>query len=203
MVCSPGTTFDRSFSDSIGGIGPKSKLRSESHNDFFRGFEGSLTTHKNKNSQSLEEPMTPSVVISFEAETSKRYSGGKSRPQSLVSLSDYPCVTPASSSGHRHTATLQGRLNWSQQSRDSCCSTTSLQRAFETGGHSKGGLGVGGGLHLPSARYQCSKSCSILYKQNCLICRSKTHLSKEDLVGSENCLDIREDQMLHIKILKN
>jgi hypothetical protein len=159
MVCSPGTTFDRSFSDSTGGIGigPKSKVRSESHNDdFFKGFDGSLLAeYKNKNSQSLEEPMTPSVVISFEAETCHRYSSGgggggrKSRPQSLVSLSDYPCLTPASG-GQRHMATpLQGRLNWSQQSRDSCCSTTSLQRGFEMGALNKGG---GGGLHLPAGR---------------------------------------------------
>ena len=113
MVCSPGTTFDRSFSDSIGdggGIGNKPRLRSESHTDFFKPV---LELGPHKTSQSLEEPMTPSVVISFEAEA-----GRKSRPHSLVSLSDYPCVSNVTM-GPRHPALLHGRHNWSEQSRDS------------------------------------------------------------------------------------
>lgn len=125
-----------------------------------------------KNSQSLEEPMTPSVVISFEAETSHLASQSdvqnKSRPHSLVSLSDFPYVPTASSSQHhtptpissqRHTV-MHNRQNWSEQSRDSCCSTTSLQRAFEQGSYNKGA--VGGGLHLPSGRSPHGRSMSSL-----------------------------------------
>lgn len=160
MVCSPGTAFDRSFSDSVNGIGAKSRLRSESNNDFFKP---SLELVPHKTTQSLEEPMTPSVVISFEAETNK-----KSRPQSLLSLSDYPCATTVTM-GQRHTALQRGRLNWSEQSRDSCSSTTSLHRAFEVnaGNRVSGGNGVGfcgGGLHLPQARSAHGRSMNSLHR---------------------------------------
>ena len=120
-----------------------------------------------KNSQSLEEPMTPSVVISFEAETRSYLASQcdvehKSRPHSLVSLPDVPAShhhTPTPVSAQRHTV-MHNRHNWSEQSRDSCCSTTSLQRAFEQGAYNKGA--VGGGLHLPSGRFPHGRSMSSL-----------------------------------------
>jgi hypothetical protein len=123
-----------------------------------------------RNSQSLEEPMTPSVVISFEAETSHLASQSdfehKSRPHSLASLSDYPYVptsshhhTPTPISSQRHTV-MHNRHNWSEQSHDSSCSITSLQRAFEQGSYHKGA--TGGGLHLPSGRSPHGRSMSSL-----------------------------------------
>ena len=63
-----------------------------------------------------------------------------------------------------HTG-LRGRLNWSQQSRDSCCSTASLQRAFEQGNLNRGETGgVGGGLHLPTGRSPHGRSMTSLHR---------------------------------------